>query len=209
MTNPAIFTLISFCYLRTLLFFLVSYNPTKLPVMVLVRRTSRSFLWCWLLLLFYLTGGFYFAGYFFLPPALHPGFSDQTSTCFTFAKLFRHILRRALWFLPTGNFYLALLPHSLTHFMTQMRAGTPHPGYSSMPAFIELSLMTGAWFWTTHIADSRPLVYQLCQWASKYKLKAKLLNMFQTGYACSKSYVKSSKYFEQDLLISTAYSCFD
>ena len=47
-------------------------------------------------------------------------------------------------FLPTGIFYLALLPHSLTHFVTQMRAGTPHPGYSSMPAFIELSLMTSA-----------------------------------------------------------------
>ena len=32
--------------------------------------------------------------------------------------------------------------------------------------------------------------------------------MFQTAYACSESYVKDIKHFEQALIKSTAYNCF-
>ena len=76
----------------------------------------------------FLTGGFYISGLLSLQPALHPGFSGlwrpppalsstlATFGCFTLARLFRHsstssatVLSRH--FLPTGVFYLALLPH--------------------------------------------------------------------------------------------------
>ena len=86
-------------------------------------------------------------------------------------------------FLPTGVFYLAPLPHILVCFVTQMRVGTPHPGSPSVPALTKLSLPADAWSWTTHITDTRPLVYQLRQWAMKYKI-TKLLDMFQPTYAC-------------------------
>ena len=44
---------------------------------ILFGRTSRRFLWCWLLLLFSSLGVFTFLDYFSLPPALHPGFSAR------------------------------------------------------------------------------------------------------------------------------------
>ena len=70
---------------------------------------------------------FMFLGYFSLPLALHPGFSglwrpppvpssaSATFGCFTFARFFRHIFTTSATvlsghFLPTGFFYLALLP---------------------------------------------------------------------------------------------------
>ena len=138
---------------------------------------------------------FTFPGYFSLPPALHPGFSGlwrpppalssnlATFGSFTFARLFHHSLTASATvlsgrFLPTGFFYPALLPTLLSHVsVTQMWAGTPHPGSSSVPALTELSLPADAWLWTTHIVTARPLVYQLRQWATMYRVKSKLLNM--------------------------------
>ena len=136
-----------------------------------------------------------FLGYFSLPPALHPGFSGPwrppsslSSTlaafgCFAFARLFRHSSTASATilsgrFLPTGVFHLALLPHVLARFVTQMWTGTPHPGSSSVPALTDLSLLADASPWTTHIVDTRPLAYQLRQWATNYRVKTKLLNMF-------------------------------
>ena len=71
-------------------------------------------------------------------------------------------------------------------FVTQMWAGTSHLGSSSVPALTRLFFRFDAWSWTTNIVDPRPLVYQLCQWATNYKV-IKLLSMFQPTYACSKS----------------------
>ena len=68
--------------------------------------------------------------------------------------------------------------HYTPSFVTQMRAGTPHPGSYSVPALIELSLPADAWPWTTDVWIIRPLIYQLRQWATKYRVKNKLLNMF-------------------------------
>ena len=78
--------------------------------------------------------------------------------------------RRFLPYAPSPTF--------LAHFVTQMRAGTPHPGSSSVLALTELSLPADAWIWTTHIVVTRLLIYQLRQWATKYRVKIKLLNMF-------------------------------
>ena len=68
-------------------------------------------MWCWLLLLFFVTGDFSFSSYFFMPPALHLGFSDPwrpkpalSSTLATFACLLLPGLSWALWFWP-GVFY--------------------------------------------------------------------------------------------------------
>ena len=162
----------------------------------MLGRTSRRFLWCWLLLFFSSLEVFTFLGYFSLPPALHTDFSGlwrsplalsstlATFGCFTFARIFRHSFTASATvlsgrFLPTGGFYLALLPHILARFLTQMWARTPHTGSSSVPDLTELSLPTDTWLWTTHIVDTRPLAYQLRQWTTNYRVKTKLLNMFR------------------------------
>ena len=100
-------------------------------------------------------------------------------------------------FLTHRRFLLcAPSPTFLAHFVTQMRAGTPHPGSSSMPALTKLSLPADASTWTTHIVVTGPLISQLRQWATKYRVKIELLNMF----CLFKAYVKTiKKHFEQDL----------
>ena len=113
---------------------------------------------------FYLTGGFYISRLFFLatgtspqllrpyerpPLALRPAL--VTFGCFTFARLFRHSFTASDTvlsgrFLNAGVFYLTLLHRHFPHvFVTQMRAGTPHLGSSSLPALTELSLPAEAW----------------------------------------------------------------
>ena len=65
---------------------------------------------------------------------------------------------------------------------------TPHPGSPSVPALIELSLAADAWTWTTHIVVTRPLIYQLRQWATKHRVEIRLLNMFRLFKVISKDY---------------------
>ena len=84
--------------------------------------------------------------------------SDSRHFHFKFPGPFRHSLPLALRFWASV-FYLSLLPHTLAHFSTQMRAGTPHPGSSFVLAPTKLCLPVDAWSWTTHIVDTRPLVY--------------------------------------------------
>ena len=43
---------------------------------------------------------------------------------------------------------------TLPRFMIQIRAGTPHPGSSSVPALTELSLPADAWTWTIDLGLS-------------------------------------------------------
>ena len=54
-----------------------------------------------------------------------------------------------------------------------------HPGCSSVPALTDLSLPADAWAWTIYVWITRPLIYQLRQWATKYRVKVELLNMFR------------------------------
>ena len=147
---------------------------------------------------------FTFPGYFSLPSALHAGFSGSwrpppalsstlaTFGCFTFSRFFRHSFTASatvlsVRFLPTDVFYLMLLHRHFWHvFVTQMRAGTPNPGSSSVHAVTELSLPADAW--TTHIVVTRPLIYQLRKWAMKNRVKIKLLNMFCLFKVISKDY---------------------
>ena len=163
-------------------------------------------MWCWLLLLFYLTGGFSSFIAFQRHPSffrdLSPGFYTHfilsaqliaewfATLSFNLSGLFRHSLTASATVLsgrslPIGVFYRALLLHLLARFVTQMRAGAPHPRLSPVLALTKLTLPADAWSSTTHIVDTRPLVYQLRQWATKYKV-TKLLNMFQPTYACSR-----------------------
>ena len=85
-------------------------------------------------------------------------------------------------FYPQAFFTLRSFPTFWYVFVTQMRAGTPHPGSSSMPALTELSLPADAWTWTTHIVDTRPLIYWFHQWATKYIGKTSLL--LKTALCC-------------------------
>ena len=118
----------------------------------LLGRTFRSFLLRWLLLLLFSSlEVFTFTGYFSLPPAIHLGFwgpwrpppalSSTLATFgyFTFARLFFTVLPRALrfWvsiFYPQALFTSRFFHTFLTRFVTQMRAGTLSPGFSSAPA---------------------------------------------------------------------------
>ena len=137
-----------------------------------------------------------FPGYFSLPSSLHPSFSGPwrpppalsstlaTFSCFTSARLFRHSFTASAkdfeWAFFTRRRFLPYAPSPtiLSHFPTQVRAGTPHPGSSSVPALTGLSLPADAWTWTTHIVVTRPLIYELRQWATKCKVTTELLNMF-------------------------------
>ena len=167
---------------------------TKLPAMVLAWEVFVMLVV--VVVVFTSLEVFTFLGYFSLPPALHPSFSGPwrpplalSSTlaifdCSTFARFFRHSFTASAMvlsgrFFPAGVLYLTFLHRQFWDvFVTQMRAGTPHPGSSSVPALTELSLPADAWTWTTHIVVTRPLIYQLRQWATKYRVKIKLLNMF-------------------------------
>ena len=105
-----------------------------------------------------------------------------------FSGLFRHIFTASATvlkrrFLLTGVFYLALLPHILARFC-HSDAGRNTPSRILLTKlFLPL---------TTHFVDTRPLVYQLRQWATKYRV-TKLLDMFQPTYGCSKLYGKTIK----------------
>ena len=108
----------------------------------LLGRTSRRFLWCWLLL-FSSLEGFTFSGYFSLQPTLHPGCSGSwtpppaltsnmaTFGCFAFPSLFCHIftasatvLSRHL--LPTGAFLTCTLFPHFCHVLW-LKWGQEHP----------------------------------------------------------------------------------
>ena len=107
---------------------------------------------------------------------------------FLLPGFFVTVLPRALrfWagvFYPQAFCTLHSFPTFWHVFVTQMWAGTSHPGSCSVPALPKLFLPPDARSWTTHIVDTRPLVYQLHQCATKYRV-TKLLNMFQPTYAC-------------------------
>ena len=74
---------------------------------------------------------------------LYPGYFRLLYFCKAFPS---HFIASATVlsgrFLPTGVFYLALFPHIVARFVTQMRAGTPHLGPSSVPA-LPLQLTQG------------------------------------------------------------------
>ena len=82
-------------------------------------------------------------------------------------------------FYPEVFFTLRSFSTFLTRFVTQMHAETPHSGSFSVPVFTELSLSADACIWTTHIVVTRPLIYQLRQWSTKYRVQIKLLNIFR------------------------------
>ena len=111
----------------------------------------------------FLTGGFYISGLLFLatgtPPwllrpvkastssELYPGYFQLLYFCQAFPSQFYRghysfeweffIHRRFLPYAPSPTF--------LARFVTQVRAGTPHPGSSSVPALTKLSLPADAW----------------------------------------------------------------
>ena len=109
---------------------------------------------------------------------------------YTFSRAHRRVIRNTFIltflgfsFLPgvlrfwvSGFYPWAFLPYTLS-FVTQARAGTPHPRSSSVPALIELFLSADAWTWTIDVWITRPLIYQLCQWATKYRVKIEVLNV--------------------------------
>ena len=101
---------------------------------------------------------FLFPGFFSLQPTLLLAFSGPwrpppslsstlaTFSCFTFARLFCHNFTSHRRFLPYAPW-----PTFLELFVTQMRAGTPRPGSSSVLDLTEFSLPADSWAWTwTH-----------------------------------------------------------
>ena len=78
------------------------------------------------------------------------------------------------WVFFSGGIFLPYTPP----FVTQIRAWKPHPGSSSVPALTKLSLLADAWTWTIDVWITRPLIFKLRQWVTKYRVKIELLNMF-------------------------------
>ena len=132
------------------------------------ERTSRIFLWYCLLLLFYPHWRFLcFQATF--PCHRHSTLVSQTrkglhqlwalpwllSIALLCQDFPSHFIAGATflrgYFLPTGAFYLSLLPYFFAHFVTRMRAGTPNPEPSSLSFLTELSLSVSAWSWTTDV----------------------------------------------------------
>ena len=89
-------------------------------------------------------------------------------------------------------FYLALPPHILARFCDS-DVGRKTPSRILLCACPHRVVPPAdAWSWNTHFADSRPLVYQLRQWATTCRVKT-LLNIFQPNNACLKSHGKTIK----------------
>ena len=151
--------------------------------MVLLGKTSRRFLWCWLLLLlFFLTGGFSFHCFWTSSLTLPWAIAGFLHPFYTFSSAHRRVIHDTFLLTFLGNSFLPrVLQFSAglfyrSHFLpyasllvTQIRAGTSHSGSSSVPTVTEL--WPDAWPSTTDIRIIRPLVYQLRQWATKYKVK--------------------------------------
>ena len=121
--------------------------------------------------------------------------SDLPHFHFNFSGLFIFTVSATVssgLFLPTGVF----LPY-VPSFVTQTRAGTPHPRSSTVPALTELSLPADAWPWTTNVWIIRPLVYQLRQWTTKYRVKIELLNIFRLFKIIWKDYKNTWTRFDK------------
>ena len=147
---------------------------------------------------------FTFPGYFSMPPAFHPSISGPwrsqlalTSTlatfgCFTYPRLFHNSFIPSATvlsghYLTTGVVYL-LFHHPHFWHVLWLRCRQEHPGSFSVPSLTELSLPGNAWIPTSHIVVTRPLIYQLRQWGTKYRVKIELLNMFHLFKVIRKDY---------------------
>ena len=152
----------------------------------------------------FLTGGFYVSGLLFhatgtpphlIRPVKASSGSDLYPGCFRllyFCQAFSvTVLPRALRFW-VGIFYpqtFFTLSFFTDIFRTVCESDVDrNPGSSSVPALTELSLPANTWTWTTHIVVSRPLTYQLRQWATKNRVKIELLNMFRLFKVICKNY---------------------
>ena len=129
----------------------------------LLERTSRRFLWCWLVLLFFLTVDFHVSGLLFLvtgtPPWLLRPMKASTSSelypgyyrfLYFFQVFSSHIYHESYsfewaFFNHRRFFTLHSFPLFLGRFGTQMPSGIPHPGSSSVSALTELFLPADAW----------------------------------------------------------------
>ena len=98
-----------------------------------------------------------------------------------FPSEFYHECYGFQWTFFTHRRFLAYASSAtfLEQLLTQMRAGARYPASSSVPALTELSLPAGVWTWTIDVGITRPLIYQLHQWATKYRVKIELLNIFR------------------------------
>lgn len=123
---------------------------------------------------------FLFPDCFSMPLALHTGFSSLwrpspalNSTLATFGYLLlpgfsvaslSHFTTSAtilcVYFISIGVFAIHSFPH-YDAFVTQMRAGTPHPWSSSILAVIELPLLASTYFETTNVLVTTLLFYHV------------------------------------------------
>ena len=114
--------------------------------------------------------------------------SDSWHFHFDFSKLFIFTASAPVL---SGLFYRRRFLLYITLLVTQMLLGTPHPWSSSVPVLTELSLPADAWTWTIDVWITRPLMYQLRQWATKYRVKIELLNLFRLFKVICKDYWKT------------------
>ena len=153
----------------------------------LLGRTSRRFLWCWLLLLFF-TSLEVFSFHCFSTSSLT---LQWLHAFYTFSPAHRHYNFSTLFIFIASATVLSgcFLPYTPS-FVTQMRAWIPTPSRIFLCAcpYRVVPLPAVAWTWTIDVWSTRPLIYQLRQWATKYRVKIELLNMFRLFKVMFKDY---------------------
>ena len=146
---------------------------------------------------FYLTGGFSFHCFSTSSLTLPWAIAEFLHPFYTFSPAHRRVIRDTFnltflgffsatvlsgHFLPTGVFYPTLL-------RLWLRCGQETPSRIFLCAYLHrLTLPADAWTWTVDVWITRLLIYQLCQWATKYRVKTELLSMFRLFKVICKDY---------------------
>ena len=156
----------------------------------LLGRTSRRFLWCWWWLLLFLPHWRFFISLpFDVIPHLFVSYhrvftpilyfqprssqSDLWHFHFNFSRLFYCKCYHFEWVFFTHWRFLLYTPSFVTQIEQKHSIQDPPLcllSQSCPPA--------DAWTWTIDVWIIRPLIYQLRQWATKYRVKIEPLNMF-------------------------------
>ena len=178
-------------------------------------------------MLFTLPGDFLFSDYFFIPLALHSGFSDlgrspealnstlATSGCLLLSDIsvtsLSHFVVSAT--ILRGLFYTQGF-FTLDFFSSFLCVGYSDMSRSTLSRICPYAcchrvipcgpnMYLNYWF-----SSHKTVVLSIMQEATKCRVKNNQFIMFYQANASSKSYVKTSKHFEQALLVSTSHNCF-
>ena len=157
--------------------------------MVLASENLQVFV-ILLVVVFDLTGGFSFHGFSTSSLTLPWAIAIFLHLFYTFSPAHRRVIRDTFILTFLGFSFLPWVLRfwvkvfypwmffTLYSFVLWLRRGQEHPIQNlPVPVLAKLSLLADAWPSTIDAWIIRPLIYQLHQWATKYRVKIELLNM--------------------------------